>query len=53
MGNSTHTHIIWEKSQNHMPPVHIDNKTSDTALVANLNGLLTNINNAKTAVILD
>ena len=49
----THTHIIPGKSQNHMPPVHIDNKTSDTALVANPNDLLTNISIPKTAVILD
>ena len=36
-----------------MPPIHIDNKTSDRALVANSNGVLTNINMTKIVVILD
>lgn len=35
-----------------MPPVYIDNMTSDSALVANPTGVLTNINIAKLAVIL-
>ena len=36
-----------------MPPVHIDNKTSDRTLAAKSDGVLTNINMTKTAVILD
>ena len=46
-------HIMFNISHMYMPCIHVDNWTSDSALIINLNGLLTNINTAKINVILD